>query len=135
MAPRRQSAKCIALSAKSLAQAVGMVAIFFTSSPLCPSICHPILDTRPFSFDDSVRKRQHLGLYSYTNLFGGLKIDHQLELCWLLHRELSRLGAFEDLIYEVCRSSMLFLKFGAISHKASNLRKRRLPVNCRETVL
>jgi hypothetical protein len=42
--------------------------------------------------DDSIRSRQHIRWNCESDLFGGLKIDHQLELRWLLDRKMAALG-------------------------------------------
>jgi hypothetical protein len=41
---------------------------------------------------------QHVGWNSYADLFRSLEIDHLLELRQLLHRQIGRLGAFQDLV-------------------------------------
>src|SRR5262245_7039819 len=84
-APRRQSPNCLALSAERLALWVKTVT-FFMSSLMSSSTRYSTLDTHPFSFDDSVRKHQHVRRDGDTNLFRGLKINHQLELRRQLHR-------------------------------------------------
>jgi hypothetical protein len=53
----------------------------------------------PFSsFDDLIRSRQHVGRDRHADLLGRLKVDHQLELCRLLNRNVGWLGAFENLV-------------------------------------
>lgn len=46
------------------------------------------------SLDDSVRSRENIRRDRDADLLGGLKIDHQLEFCRLLYRQLGRVGAF-----------------------------------------
>src|SRR3990167_3847722 len=56
------------------------------------------------SFYDSVRPRQHIRRNRESDLFCRLEIYHQLELLRLLHRQVSRLGAFQDLVH-ICGSA------------------------------
>jgi hypothetical protein len=48
--------------------------------------------------DDLVRQRAQLIRHSQSECFGGLHVDHQLELDWSLDRKLARLLAFEDTV-------------------------------------
>ena len=49
------------------------------------------------SLNDFVRPVQHRLRNRQADLLGCLEIDHELELCWLLHREVRRLGALRIL--------------------------------------
>ena len=49
--------------------------------------------------NDFIRSRQHVRRNREADLLGGFEIDHELELYRLLHRKISRLGSFEDLIH------------------------------------
>src|SRR5262245_54774035 len=50
------------------------------------------------SFDDLIRPRQHIGWDGEADLLRGFQVDHKLELHRLLHRELSGLGTFKNLV-------------------------------------
>src|SRR5262249_48678813 len=126
--PTRQSAECIALNVESLALRLTTVAFFFMSSLLFVSL-HSSLDTRPFSFYDSVRKHQHVRRYSHTDLLGGLKIDYQLKLRGQLHRKLTRFCSFEDLVYNICRPPGLLSLVCAIGHQTSDISELWSPKN------
>jgi hypothetical protein len=40
------------------------------------------------SFDNSVRSRENIGWNCETDLCSGFQVDQQLELCWLLNRQI-----------------------------------------------
>src|SRR5262249_52337855 len=51
------------------------------------------------SFDHFVRPRQHVRRNRQADLLRDFQIDDELELLRLLYREISRLGAFQDLVH------------------------------------
>ena len=55
--------------------------------------------TRDVRFGLVIRSphRRHSGALPEPECLSGLEIDHELKLCWLHHRHVGRLGAFEDL--------------------------------------
>ena len=54
-------------------------------------------DVEP-SLDDFIRPREHVDWNCKTDLFCRLKVDHEFKLRRLLHRQISRFGAFQDLV-------------------------------------
>jgi hypothetical protein len=56
------------------------------------------------SFDDLIRPQQQRRRDGEPERFGGLEIDHELELVWLFDREVAGLGALEDFVDEDRRS-------------------------------
>ena len=50
-----------------------------------------------FSFNHLIRPVQHRLRNRQADLFRGLQIDDKLKLCRLLHRQITRLGSFQDL--------------------------------------
>jgi len=52
-------------------------------------------------FDDLVRPQYHRGRDSDPECLGSFEVDHEVELCRLLDREIARCSASEDAIYEV----------------------------------
>jgi len=54
------------------------------------------------SSNHPIRPRQNIRWNCQANLLGCLQIDHQLELRWLLHREIGWFYAFENLIHVGC---------------------------------
>src|SRR5213596_2222420 len=61
--------------------------------PLCVLSGKP----RPASLDDLVGAAEQHGRDRQVERLGGLEVDDQLELHWLLHRDIGRLGAFKIL--------------------------------------
>ena len=53
------------------------------------------------SLDDPVRPCQHVLWDCHADLFRRFQIDDQLELIWLFHGKVGRLGAFQDSVH-VC---------------------------------
>ena len=49
--------------------------------------------------DQFIRSIEHLRWNRNADLLGGLKIDDQFKLGWPFHREIARLGPFQDPIY------------------------------------
>src|SRR5947208_1319322 len=81
-----EAVRCSALFGPGLAQGPGE-----TVPDPCPFL--------PWSFDDFVRPRQHLWRHGQTDLLRRLQVEHQCELLGLLHRQLRRLGALQDLVH------------------------------------
>jgi hypothetical protein len=48
------------------------------------------------SFDHLVGAGKDRGWHGEAKRLGGLQVDDQLEFCWLLDRQIGRLGAMED---------------------------------------
>src|SRR5262249_15111223 len=84
------------LGVKSIAQRVSTVIFFFMPFALARSACYSTLDTCPFSLDDLIRSRQELWRKCQPNLLRCLQVNHKLKLGSLLHRQISRFGAFQD---------------------------------------
>src|SRR5262245_62654782 len=55
---------------------------------------------------------------------GGLEVDHELELGWVLHRQIGRLLALEDAGDIGGRSSIQVEIVGAIRHQAAGVDKK-----------
>jgi hypothetical protein len=49
-------------------------------------------------FNHVIRSHQHVRWNSQADLLSCFQIDDQLELRWLLHRQIGGLGAFEDFV-------------------------------------
>src|SRR5262245_4835091 len=77
--------------------------------------------TRPFSLNNLVRSRQHVGRYREIDLFGCLQIDDELELFRLFDRKISWLCAFENLIDVTSGAPVQFRIVHAVSHKPAGL--------------
>src|SRR5215472_7458678 len=72
-------------------------------------------------FDHPVRPIQHGLRNREVNLFSSLEINHQLEFCRLFHRNFRWLSAFQDLVHEVCQTSLQNEQIRSIVHERSGL--------------
>src|SRR5262245_27650232 len=73
------------------------------------------------SLDHLICSCQHVWWNCQPDLLGRLEIDHQLEFCWLLDGEFSRLGALQDLV-NVDRSALeTFGIIGSVGHEPTGL--------------
>src|SRR2546425_9637054 len=87
------------------------------------------------SFYDLVRPCQHIRWNRETDLLRGLQIDHQLELRRLLHWQVSRLGAFEDLV-DISGGAPPQVGQGcSVGYKAASLHPKTLRMHRWEPVL
>src|SRR5262249_3322826 len=81
------------------------------------------------------RSRQHVRRNRQADLLGGFEVDDELELRRLLHREISRLGAFQNLVHIRGSASEQVGGVRAIVHESAGFRIAWLWVNRREPVL
>ena len=51
-----------------------------------------------------IRPGEHVRRNRQADLLRGLEVDHKLELRGLLHRQIGRFGAFQDLVHVDCRA-------------------------------
>src|SRR5690348_15799745 len=64
--------------------------------------------------DDPVRSRQYVRRDREADLLGGLQIDHQLELRWLLDRKIGGICAFQYFVHIVGRTPETMVFVGGI---------------------
>src|SRR2546425_1135753 len=64
-------------------------------SQSCPEQCRRIKNS---SSDYLVRPRQHIRRNRQADLLGGLEIDDQVELRWLLHGQVARLDPLQNFV-------------------------------------
>src|SRR5262245_16219304 len=69
--------------------------------------------------DNLVGSREHRRWDRQAEGLGGLEIDHQLERCRLLNREVGGLGAFEDLVDVISRAAKHVRKTGRVGYQAA----------------
>src|SRR5262245_42324089 len=85
-----------------------------------------------------VSTRQHVRRNRKTDLFGGLEINNKLELRGLLHRKVSRLSAFQNLVDQSGGVSAIGTGARPIRHKTTAVHKispsiyRRQPIISRK---
>src|SRR5215831_18098659 len=94
-------------SAKSMAHRVRTVIFLFMRHP----------SIAPLSFDHLVGSRKHVRRNRQPDLFRGLQIDDELELSWLLDRQIGWLCAFQDFIHVGGGASVLVEKVHAVVQK------------------
>src|SRR5882724_2583314 len=73
--------------------------------------------------DHPIRPRQHVRRNRQADLLGGFQIDDQLELLWLLHWEISGLGALEDFVHIRSRAPERVVRVCCIAHKPTSFDK------------
>src|SRR4030095_8563052 len=72
-------------------------------------------------FDPLIRPRQQRRWDREAEGLGGLEVDHQLELCRLLDREVAGLGALEDLVSVDGGTPHQITEIRAITHQPTRL--------------
>jgi hypothetical protein len=87
------------------------------------------------SLNHLVRSRQHIGGNRQADLLGRFQIDNELELCRLLHREISGFGAFENFVDENVGAAMHIEEARRIARKATFLDVDPPRINSRNPVL
>jgi hypothetical protein len=95
----------------------------------------PILASPAWSLDHSVGPHQHVRRNRKSDLLRGFQIDDELEFLRLLHRKLSRLSAFEDLVHISSGAPVEVGEAHAVAHKPPGFHKIRPPVCRREPAL
>src|SRR2546426_5935208 len=73
-------------------------------------------------FDHLVRPEQDRLRDREAERLGGLEVDHELELCRLLDRQVAGLGAFEDFVNVGGRTAVQRGNVRAIGHEPADLR-------------
>jgi len=92
---------------------------------------------RAFSilFDDVVGASEHHCRHGETQCFGGLEIDHQLEFCRLLDRQIGRLDALQDFLHESGAEPKRIGTIDAVSHECADFGKGPRHSGDRQAVL
>src|SRR4029453_13907068 len=70
----------------------------------------------------------------YAKGLGRLEVDHQLELGWCLHRQVSRFFAFKDTIDVVGSTAVLIVDVWPIRNQPAGDDRRTIPIDRRELV-
>src|SRR6185369_2729136 len=79
-----------------------------------------------------VRSFQHADRNRQIDLFCRLEIDNEFKLRWLLHRQVSRFGAFQDLVHVNSRAPIEVGAVSPIGHETTLIDKLLLKVNSRQ---
>jgi hypothetical protein len=85
--------------------------------------------------DYLVRPHQHVRRYRQADLFRRLQIDDELERLWLLHGEISRFSASQNLVHIRSSAPEQVGSVRAIVHEAAGFHIVCLWINRREPVL
>src|SRR5262249_46298026 len=88
----------------------------------------------PRLFDHLVSPCEHLRWNRQSNLFRGLQVDDKLKLRRLLHRQISRLGAFQDLVHVNSRAPKEVSGVWPVGHETALIDKHLVWVNSRQPV-
>ena len=86
------------------------------------------------SLNDLVRPRQYIRWNRQTDLLGSFEIDDELELLRLLHRKISGLSAFENLVDHRRDALKRFGRVGPVGHQAAAIHKISPGVNRRQPI-
>src|SRR5262249_12013904 len=85
--------------------------------------------------DHLIRSVQHRLRNRQADLLGCFEIDNEIELLWLLHREVGGLGSFQNLIY-VCGGTPEQVRIvWGVGQKPPVLHILWLSIHCRQPVL
>src|SRR5262244_147916 len=71
--------------------------------------------------DEPTGSSEHLRRNCHANLLRRFQIDHQLELSWLLHWQIGRLGSFQNPVHEICDASVLLGDVIPVRHEAARM--------------
>src|SRR5438093_9096362 len=81
--------------------------------------------------DYLIRPREQVDRNCQTNLFCRLEVNHEFKLRCLLHRQISRFGAFQDLVYVTSRAPIEVIVVRPVGHETALINKLLLEVNSR----
>jgi hypothetical protein len=85
-------------------------------------------------FDHFICPLQHVDRNGQANLFRGLKVDDEFKLRRLLHRQISGLGAFQDLVDVNSSPPIEVFEVRPLRHETAGFHKVILKVNSRHPV-
>ncbi len=86
------------------------------------------------SFYDSICPREKVRRKCQADLFRSLQVDHEFKLRCLLHRQISRFGAFQDLVHVHSRAPKLVSGVRPLGHEAALIDILLLWVGSRQPV-
>ena len=72
---------------------------------------------------DSIRTLEHAVRNCQIDLFCRLKVDDELKLRCLLHRQISRFGTFQDLVHVNSREPILVIGVRPVGHETALIDK------------
>src|SRR5262245_59387999 len=103
---------------------------------LCGSLIRYSLPVYPGAFlNHLIRPCQHVRRDREADLLRCFQVDHKLKLDWLLYREISRLGAFENLVDKNGGAPGQVVRARVVAHEPTGLHKFSPGVNRRKPAL
>ena len=84
--------------------------------------------------DHLIRPLEHAAWNCQTDLFCRLEVNDEFKLRCLLHRQISRFGAFQDLVHVNSRAPIEVIEVRPIGHETALIDKLLLEVNSRQPV-
>src|SRR5205814_9638079 len=81
-----------------------------------------------------IRSREQVDWNWQTNLFCRFKVNDEFKLRRLLHRQISRFGTFQDLVYVNSRAPIEVIVVRSVEHETALIDKFFLEVNGRQPV-
>src|SRR4030095_9194145 len=110
--------------------------IFLTSLLPCflCALC-PLLSALCSLTDHLIRPLEHADWNCQTNLLCRLKVNDEFKLRCLLHRQISRLGTFQDLVHVNSRAPIEVIEVHPIGHETSLIDKPLLEINSWQPML
>ena len=86
------------------------------------------------SLNHLIRPREQFRRECQSDLLRRLQVDDELKLRRLLHRQISRFGAFQDLVHVNSRAPIEVIVVRPVGHEAALIDKLLLEVNSRQPV-
>ena len=83
----------------------------------------------PSSLNHLIRPREQVDWNCQSDLFRCLQVDHELKLRRLLHRQISRFGAFQDLVHLNRGAPIEVSGVRPVGHETTLIDKLRVWVN------
>src|SRR5215468_6313983 len=98
------------------------------SQELAAWVEHVLLDDLVSPDEDGLRDCE-------AERLGSLEVNHELELGWLLHWEIRRLRAFQDLVYVAGGAPEALVNIDSICHETTGVRELLQPVDRRDAAV
>src|SRR5262245_794540 len=108
-----------------------------TQKGTCFEVCQSKIEnlkSKMASSDHLIRPQQHIRRNRDTDLLRCLEIDYQLELHWLLHREISGFPPFENLVNVYSGVTPHVWNTRAVRHKTTVSHKNAGKMDCWQLV-
>ena len=110
--------------------------IVFEISDFRSSFAHRLFSVAKYLFspDHLIRPLEDADRNRQTDLFCRFEIDNEFKLRCLLHRQIGRFGAFQDLVHVHSRAPIEVLGVPSVGHEAARIDKLLLEVDSGQPV-